>query len=134
MNTQKMLLAVVAGFVVMFGLAGLFHLVIMKDFFIQKLGGSPLIQYPILSYLILAILMSYIYPQGYKGGSLLKEGLVFGILIGLVCRVPSEVLELGYGRGDLAFVVTEGIWHMVEEGIGGIVIAYVYGKGKTATT
>jgi len=133
MNMQKMLLAVVVGFIVMFGLAGLFHLVIMKDFFIQKMGGSPMIQYPIASYVILAILMSYIYPQGYKGGSLIREGLVFGILMGLMCRVPWEVVELGYGRGDIPFVLTEGIWHMVEEGIGGIAIAFMYGKTKTAT-
>ena len=60
MKPQKMLLAVVAGFVVMFGLAALFHLVIMGGFFREKLGGDPLIQYPILSYVILAILMAYI--------------------------------------------------------------------------
>jgi hypothetical protein len=130
MNTQKMLLAVVVGFIVMFGLAGMFHLVLLKDFFQAKLGSDPMIQYPLLSYFILALLMSYIYPQGYKGGSFVKEGLMFGILMGLVCRVPLEVLELGYGRGDLSFVLTEGIWHMVEQGVGGIAIAFMYKRGN----
>jgi hypothetical protein len=128
MKIQKLLLAIVVGFIVMFGLAGLFHLVIMKDFFIEKTGGEPSIHFAMLSYAILAILMSYIYPYGYKGGSLVKEGLVFGILMGLLCRLPLQVLELGYGRGDLSFVVTEAVWHAVEEGIGGIAIAMVYGK------
>ena len=58
--------------------------------------------------------------------------MVFGILMGLMARVPWEVLELGYGRGDWSFVITEGIWHMVEEGIGGIAMAHVYGRAITA--
>jgi hypothetical protein len=128
MKIQKLLLAIVVGFIVMFGLAGLFHLVIMKDFFMEKLGGEPSIHYAMLSYAFLAILMSYIYPFGYKGGSPVKEGLIFGILMGLLCRLPLQVLEMGYGRVDLSFVVTEAVWHMVEEGIGGIAIAMVYGK------
>ena len=133
MNTQKMLVAVVVGFVVMFGLAGLFHLVIMKEYFQSKLGGDPMMMYPPLSYFILAILMSYIFPHGYKGGSPIREGLMFGILMGLVCRLPLQVLQLGYGRGDLSFVLTEAVWHMIEQGIGGIAIAYVYARGsKTA--
>jgi len=128
MNTQKMFLAVVVGFIVMFALAGLFHLVIMGDFFREKLGGEPMMQHVILSYLILAILMAYIYPHGYKGGSFVKEGLRFGILMGLMARLPLEVIQLGYGRADVSFVVIEAVWHMVEQGIGGIAIAYMYGR------
>src|SRR5213596_775035 len=108
MKTQKMLVAVILSFIAMFILAGVFHLIIMKEFFIEKIKinaaagitGQLEVQYAIVSYLILAVLMSIVYPIGYKGGSPLKEGLVFGILIGLICRVPWEVLELGYGRSD----------------------------------
>ena len=76
--------------------------------------------------------MAYIYPRGFKGGSFIKEGLTFGILMGLMVRVPQQVLYLGYGHGDISYVLTEAVWHMVEQGVGGIAIAYVYGKAGTA--
>jgi hypothetical protein len=132
MKIQKMLLAIIVGFIIMFVLTGLFHLVIMKEYFISKVGPLNDVQYAMISYGILAILMSYMYPKGYQGGSPVKEGLVFGILMGLTCRVPWEVLELGYGRGDWSFVMTEALWHSVEEGVAGIAIAMVYGKSLMA--
>ncbi len=66
--TSKTLLAALAGFIVMFVLAGLFHLVIFADFFSQRVGTATSLLYPILSYIILALLMAYIFPHGYKGG------------------------------------------------------------------
>ena len=123
-----MLLSIVVGFVVMFGLAGLFHLVIMKDYFEAKAGVMTSMMYPMLSYFILAILMSYLYPLMKGGGSAIKDGLCFGIVVGLLCRVPLQVLHLGYGTGDWGFIITEGVWHSIEEGIGGIAIAMVYGR------
>ncbi len=124
-----MILAIVVGFVVMFGLAGLFHLVIMKDYFDAKAGVPSGMMYALISYGILAILMAYIYPMMNMAGSVIKAGLCFGILIGLICRVPLEVLQLGFGRADWGFVITEGIWHSVEEGIGGIAMAMIYARG-----
>jgi uncharacterized membrane protein YoaK (UPF0700 family) len=129
MKTQKMLIAILVSFVVMFVLAGVFHLGIMKDYFIQQLGPMSSIQFALTSYLILAVVMAYIYGKHWnRSGNLIANGLVFGILMGLMCRVPWEILEIGYGRGNFNFVMTEGIWHMVEEGVGGIMIAIVYGK------
>ncbi len=54
--------------------------------------------------------------------------------MGLMARVPWEVLELGYGRGDWTFVIVEAVWHVIEEGIGGIVIAYIYTRSAGATS
>ena len=134
MNAKKMFLAVVVGFVVMMVLGLLFHLVIMGDFFKEKMGGEPMPQYVILSYLILAVLMAYIYPHGYKGGSFVKEGFRFGLLMGLMIRLPLQVLMVGYGKADWSLVIVEAIWHMIEQGIGGIAIAYMYGRGASPST
>jgi hypothetical protein len=132
MINQKMILALIVGFVVMFGLAGLFHMVIMKDYFITMLGGQPEMMYTFLSYFILALLMSIFYPMMNKAGSVIQSGLIFGILVGLLCRVPLLVLHVGYGNGDLRFVITEGVWHAIEEGIGGIAIAMMYQRGSVS--
>lgn len=72
------------------------------------------------------------YPMMNKGASAIKDGLCFGILVGLLIRVPSIVLHLGYGTGDLNFLFVDGIWHCIEEGIGGIAIAMMYARGANS--
>ena len=65
------------------------------------------------------MLMAYLYPKGYSEGSPVGEGLKFGILIGLIWILP-----LG--------LILDAVWHLVEEGAGGIVIGLVYGRNARA--
>jgi len=37
-----------------------------------------------LAYLMVGIIMAYMYPKGYEGGSPVGEGLKFGAIIGLL--------------------------------------------------
>ena len=81
-----------------------------------------------LGYLILDFLMALVYPMGYKGGSPLKEGFRFGALIGLIWVLPISVIDHGLYNLPLTLVIVDSSWHVVQEGIGGIVIALVYGR------
>lgn len=139
MNLKKLIIATIAGGIVMFLLAGLFHMMIpmIKDNYAAWMAEAnprrdmvePIhFVMVVVSYVILALLMAYIYPLGYKGGSPIKEGFVFGALMGLLSRVPVALVVWSTLFVDKNWVITEGIWHMLEEGIGGIVIAFVYGK------
>ena len=130
MDFKKFSMAVVEGFFAMFVLGFLWHMVIMKSFY-DKYGGDsalaePNILFIILGVLILAALMSYMYPQGYKGGSSIKEGLRFGAVIGLLWILPFNVIMIGVMGTPKTLVVVDTLWHLVEQGVGGIVIGYVY--------
>jgi len=132
MNFKKMMFALVAGFVAMFLLSGLWHMLIMGDFY-QANGPSnafaePKMQFIIVGYFILAILMAYIYPLGYKSGSPVIEGLKFGLLMGLLWILPESVVLFGVMESSGTLLVVDAIWHLVEQGIGGIVIGLVYGS------
>ena len=70
--------------------------------------------------------MAYMYPQGYKGGSPLKEGLRFGVVIGLLWILPYNVIMIGVVGTSKTLVVVDALWHIVEQGVGGIVIGYIY--------
>jgi hypothetical protein len=74
--------------------------------------------------------MSLIYPVGYKGGSPAKEGLRFGVLIGLVVWLTANLTIHGVLKNTLASALVDSVWHIVEQGIGGIAIALVYGKSS----
>ncbi len=130
MDLKKFSMAVVGGFFAMFIPGGLWHMLIMHNFY-EKYGGDsglaePNMLFIILGVLILAALMAYIYPLGYKGGSPLKEGLRFGVVIGLLWILPYNVIMIGVMGTAKTLVVVDALWHIFEQGIGGIVIGYVY--------
>lgn len=137
MNVKKFIMALVAGFIVMMGVAYVFHVVLMKDSYdmwlkeVSRPEGR--FQFILYSYLCLAALMAYIYPMGYKGGSPFGEGLKFGILMGLVCRLPLALVMSATTNVVWQWVAVEAAWHCLEQGIGGIVIAYMYGSPKAAS-
>ena len=135
MDFKKFSLAVVGGFAAMYILGSLWHALLMKDFY-SKHGGDSMLAEPnllfiILGVLILAALMAYMYPQGYKGGSPLKEGLRFWVVIGLLWVLPINVIMIGVMGTPKTLVVVDALWHLVEQGVGGIVIGYVY-KSKSS--
>ena len=130
MDYKKFSMAVGGSFLAMFILGSLWHPLLMKNFY-EKYGGDSMLAEPnllfiILGVLILAVLMAYLYPQGYKGGSPLKEGLRFGVLIGLLAVLPFSVVMIGVMGTSKTLVLVDALWHLVEQGVGGIVIGYVY--------
>ena len=133
MNSTKMLYAWLAGAVGMIVLGVLWHRVIMGGFYDEQSAAimreEPQMLFVILALLILAFLMAYAYPIGYKGGSPITEGLKFGALIGLVAFLPFNLINHGIFNYTLAGALVDAGWHVVEEGVGGMIIALVYGSG-----
>ena len=134
MDGKKFLMALVGGFLVMWLLSGLWHVLIMGDFYANNAGPSayeePKMLFIILAYAVLALLMVYIYTQGYKGGSPLKEGMRFGAIMGLLWILPLSMIMYAVVETSGTLIVVDTIWHIVEQGIGGIVIGLIYGSKK----
>src|SRR3989339_1867126 len=134
MNKKKIIFAVFAAFVVMFVLSGLWHMVILGDFYTSNdvaLARTEVNMLPVvLGVFILTFLMAVIYPSVYKGGSPLKEGFRFGAVIGIIWALPMQLVFHGIWNYPLSGVLVDSAWHIVEHGLGGIVIAYIFGTGK----
>ncbi len=132
MNVKKFVLAWMAAFVVALLVGFGWHLFLLADFYqaqAQALAREePNFVFVFVGLLILYFLMALIYPIGYKGGSPLKEGFRFGALIGLIWVLPISVVDHGLHNLPLTLVIVDSAWHVVQEGIGGIVIALVYGR------
>ncbi len=136
MNVKKFVLAWVTATVVALLLGGLWHQFLLADFYEAHTQGlareEPIMAFVILGNLILGFLMALVYPIGYKGGSPVKEGFRFGALIGLIWVLPMTVVVYGLWNLPLTTVMVDPAWHVVEEGIGGIAIALVYGRQRKA--
>jgi len=134
MDIKKFFLAGIVGSVVMFLLAGMWNTVIVRNFIETQIDPSQLRSVPvlylvILGYLVLGFLMAIIYPRFAKGGkSVIGQGLMFGIIAGALWMLPYSLVLNGIYNFPFVAIGYDAIWVIVEQGIGGIVIAMVYGE------
>ena len=135
MNANR-LLGLVGAFVVMFGLGGLWHQLLMADHYATVLPSvtraEPNLVVIGCGYLITAAVMAVVFPIGYKGGSGGAEGLRFGAVIGLLWWLPSNIVLSGVFETTLTSALIDGVWHIVEGAAGGIVIGLLHVRGGAA--
>ncbi len=138
MDTKKFILGSLGAAITSFLLGALWHPLLMGDFYTAHmttiLRSEPSIPFIGLGYLVLGILMAYTYPLGYKGGSAVKEGFRFGALIGLIWILPLSLILHGNINISLVVVLVDAGWHIVQEGMAGIVLAFIYGSRAAATS
>lgn len=110
-------------------LAGLWHEVIMRQFYTEATHasheGTGVI---LLAYLILAALMTYLFILGYRGQRPIRHGLHYGVVLGLLWVFPHELAMAGAHGEPVWYVIKNALWHVIEQGIGGLIIGLVYSK------
>ena len=129
MNFKPYIYAVIASGLSMFILAGVWHELLMAHFYESEAhashGGTGII---FVSYFILASLMVFFYMQSFKKRPSLLSNLKFGIFMGLLWVFPHELAMAGAHDTSIIYVIKNAAWHMVEQGIGGIVLGVVFWK------
>lgn len=107
-------------------LAGLWHKVIMVQFYRQETGaeheGTLVI---FIAYLVLSSIMVYLYRSYSMDDKSIKRGFIFGAVMGVLWVFPHELAMAGAHRESLSYVFINGIWHVFEQGAGGIVLAWL---------
>lgn len=127
MKTKYYLWATVFSAITMILIAGLAHEVVFQKFFAQntdaKHEGTVII---FIAYVILSTLMVYIYPYFPGGQKRLAQGFRFGALMGIIWVFPHGLAMAGAHGESISYEFFNGLWHMMEQGVGGLVIARVY--------
>jgi len=118
-----------------FATNSLWYAVIMRGFYENSQGSwmqvsreHPSIPVIILGMFVLSMLMTVLYPKVRMGiKSPVLANLVFGMLIGLIYVLPSGLYYFGT-TNFLAFgpMAMDTSWHMIEEGIAGVVLGALY--------
>ena len=138
MDAKKFVLVVIAYIVVTFAVAASWHLLFFKDLYDQLAiftRKDPLIPLGIVSMLIQALVLAYLYPLLYRGGSPAKEGLKFGLLIGVLMASVAVFAEAGKQNvSSLAtWLVFESAYYLLQFGALGVIIALIYGRSIRRT-
>ena len=115
----------------------LWYAMIMREFYENSQGSwmqvsreEPSILSILLGIFSLSLLMTLLYPRvrmGVKPPWL--ANLIFGMMIGLIYVLPSSLYYHGTTNfltfGPMAMDI---LWHMVEEGLAGIVLGALYAR------
>lgn len=125
----KLLLSTLTGGLVMWIIAGLWHNLIMPSLDSNVQAHHDGLVLMLVSYFILAFLMAYIYSLSYKGGKPVIEGLKMGVIIGILWVFPHGLAMAGAHDTSIVYEIKNTLYHMIEQGIGGIIIAIIL-QGK----
>jgi hypothetical protein len=125
---KSMIIATLAGGLGMWVTAGLWHnliLPLLNNNIEAHHEGFGLM---LIAYFILAILITYIYSLTYKGGKPIIEGIKIGVIIGILWVFPHGLTMAAAHDTSIVYEIKNALWHMIEQGIGGIIIATIIGK------
>ncbi len=133
MDVKRFVLAVIAYIIVTFAVAASWHLVFFKDLYDQLAiftRKEPLIPLGIVSIVTQALILAYLYPVIYKGGSPSREGLKFGLLIGALMASVAVFAEAGKQNVSslTTWLVFETVYYLLQFGVLGVIIGLIYGR------
>lgn len=131
MKTKNFILAWFASFIICFALGYFWHDNFMSNFYIENSERlpNPSINVGILSiaYIVITFLMTFLFINLKKSGRPLLDGFLLGLITGLLWSLPSPLVDVAFGVGvSPGAIFIDSAWQMLEEGIGGIVMAWSY--------
>lgn len=135
-DTKTFIKTFIAALVVMLGLAVLFYGLVLGRA-LDRLIDSALLKPSLgfscitLGYIALAVLMAWVYPH-YRldPGPFWQRGLQFGVVMALLWIFPLTLVLHGFYRFPFSLVLLVTMWALVEQGAGGIVIAWVHQRTR----
>jgi len=124
----KLLLATLLGGFGMWVIAGLWHNLILVNIDSSVQAHHDGLGVMLIAYFILSFLMTYIYLLGYKGNKPIIDGLIIGVVIGILWVFPHGLTMAAAHNTSIPYEFKNALYHVVEQGLGGIIIAIILGK------
>jgi hypothetical protein len=112
-----------------FPIAAIWHLVLFPDVYAAaNLRPEPLVTLGLLSTVLQALAVAYVFPRIHGGGAPMREGVRFGLVMGTFIGSYGVLAEAGkFDVGPLlSWVIFEGLFFLVQWLIIGVAIAFVY--------
>jgi hypothetical protein len=125
---KKLIFATLISGFGMWIVSGFWHNLILPGLYEDTHATHEGIFLLLISYLILAGCMVYLYPLLFNGDTPIMRGLKLGVLIGVLWIFPYTLAMAGAHGTSIIYVFKNTVWHMVEQGIGGIIIALFHKK------
>ncbi len=126
MDTKKNLYRMtIASFISGFGMwvvGGLYHNLIMPAVNENMHPHHEGLGVTLIAYILLGLLMSYFYLNSKDKNDSFVKGIKIGAIIGVLWVFPHGLTMAAVHESSISYQVTNTIYHIVEQGIGGIII------------
>lgn len=109
----------------MWVVAGLWHNLILPNINSNVEAHHQGIFIMLIAYVILGFLMVYIFTTTNSENKSILKGLKIGALVGVLWVFPHGLVMASAHDTSIIYEIKNGIWHMVEQGIGGVVISII---------
>jgi hypothetical protein len=129
MNWMRFILATVGGFIALVVVGLLWYTVVFASFYgdaILKTLQAATIMIIVVD-ILRALILAYVYPIGYKGGTPWLEGIRFGVVMGLVAGLPTGFFLSAFGQ-PMNVAGMQLVFHVVQGAVLGVVVALIYGS------
>ena len=125
----KLSLSAVIGGFAMWVIGGLWHNLILPLISSNAQAHHEGLAVTLAAYILLALLMGYIFLVSYANEkSVLIKGIKVGVIIGIIWVFPHG-LSMAATHGDsITHEFANGLYHIFEQGIGGIIIGAILGR------
>jgi hypothetical protein len=125
----KLLLSTIAGGFAMWVVGGFWHNLILPIFDSNAQAHHDGLVIVLISYFILAFLMAYLFLLSYQEHkSVISEGTKIGVLVGILWVFPHSLAMAGTHDTSIVYEIKNTLYHMIEKGIGGVIIAFIMVK------
>jgi hypothetical protein len=124
--------------VVTFAMGFIWHLVLFKQLYaklaIYSRLDDPIIPLGLGAMLIQGAVLAYLYPLLARSGSVLVEGLRFGLVMGLFIASSAVLAEAAKQRVTSlpTWLIVESIYYAIQFSLCGVAIAFVHSKLQNA--
>lgn len=127
-NTLRLTLATISSGLIMWIIAGLWHNLILPGINENIHPHHEGIFIMLIAYFILAFLMTLLFAMIFNKSNPLTLGIKLGIIVGILWVFPHGLAMAGIHETSILYEVKNALWHLFEQGIGGITIALFFRK------
>ena len=132
MDYKRFVTAVILGFIVMFALSLAWNGLVVGDL-ARRYGptmvrDAPMIQWVVIGYLVLSLLLAVAYDRSKLGGPRMLRGAKVGMFVGILWSLPAGLVLHGVAEYSLLQVIVSSVWALVEVGAGGIMVSVAMGE------
>ncbi|TAJ75362.1 DUF1761 domain-containing protein [bacterium] len=136
MKHKKFISVWIGYLIITFIVAAGWHLVLFKGLY-DELGiftrKEPIILLGILSMILQGAVLAYLYPLFYRGGNPVKEGIAFGILMGIFMGSNAVLAEAAHHHVSSlsTWLVLESVYYLLAFSLVGLAIGLIFGRNTS---
>lgn len=123
---KKYLVSTLASGLGMWIIGGVYHNLVLPFFNGKIEPHHEGLGITLIAYLILALLMTYLYSITKVKDDSLYKGVQLGVLVGILWVFPHGLAMAGTHQTSIVYEVKNASYHVIEQGVGGILIFCVF--------